>query len=69
MNFSFDWGAVIVAGLGAAGSILVMKSDMRWIKESIDKLEAGLGQAHGRIDRLVERGYGERHSDFHREAS
>lgn len=53
MNVSFDWGAVIVAGVGAVGSLFVMKNDMRWIRESVQRLEKSVAKAHGRIDDLV----------------
>lgn len=53
MNFSFDWGAVIVAGVGAAASIIVMKADMRWIKEALLRNEKNTNTAHARIDDLI----------------
>lgn len=63
MNFSFDWGAVIVAAVGAVGSVIVMKNDMRWLKESFTRLEHDVAAAHKRIDALLGRDHNSRHAD------
>lgn len=53
MNVSFDWGAVIVAGIGAIGSLFMLKNEVKWIKESVQKLEKSISKAHSRIDDMA----------------
>ena len=67
MNFSFDWGAVVVAAIGAFVSVAVVKNDMRWLRESITRLEKEVAVAHKRIDALLGRTHDSRHSDYERE--
>lgn len=66
MNISFDWGAVIVAAVGALVSVGVIKSDMRWLKEGFNRVEKSVNSAHDRIDALILRRHDERASDRER---
>lgn len=63
MNISFDWGAVIVAGLGAIGSLGVMKSDMRWIRDGMKEIKDDVAKAHKRIDMVLSRDHKGRGAD------
>lgn len=71
MNFSFDWGAVAVCLIGAGGSLFVMKADMKWLKDGLNRLEGRINsqdqaitRAHDRIDGMLGGGpQARRHTD------
>lgn len=53
MNFSFDWGAVAVAGVGAAISIGVIKNELKWIVRELTRVDQSATRAHRRLDDLT----------------